>query len=731
MLEDRSLMSTGGYVQTNLVSDIQGMALTFDPHLVNPWGLSASIASPFWVSNNNNGTSTLYTGQGVIVPLVVAIPTNTITTPPTLGSPSGTVANTFGSGFPVTPGGKSAFFLFDTEDGNIDAWAGGNAATVEVNNPSAGYKGLTLGTDAHGDNLLYAANFAQNTIDVFDQNFKLVEGAPGGNASSSLITLAGKFTDPSLPAGYAPFNVQNLGGKLYVEYAKFDPATTEGAVGAGLGFVDVYSTDGVLLTQHHSNHLIAGGALNAPWGIAVAPSNFGQFSNDLLVGNFGDGRINAFDPSSGAFLGPLTLANGQPFEEDDLWALKFGNGAINKATGAVAAPTNTLYFTAGIGDEQHGLFGSLQATASIKRHDPVLPNLSGTATQTFATNSPAGDNNPYGVAFVPHDFQGNGVLQPGDLLVSNFNSSSGIQGTGTTIVRMTPDGQHSIFFTSSQIGLDTALGVLRSGFVIVGNLPNNNGTIGQGSLQILDANGKLVMTLTDSALLDGPWDLTINDQGDSAQVFVSNVLSGTVTRIDLHIPDGGTPHVLAMTQIASGYAHRTDPNALVVGPTGLAYDTKHDRLYVASTADNAIFVIHDAGDRNRDRGTGDVLVQNDPHLHGPLAIVLAPSGNLIVSNGDAVNPGGTPNDLVEFDRSGAFIADFQIDSGNAGAAFGLALSTDNGVLRFAAVDDNPDATLNNSNTVTVWTLGIVHHDHGDGDSNSDSDSDSHDDDRRH
>src|ERR1700730_15697500 len=186
-LEDRSLMSAG-FVQTNLVSDIQGMAQTFDGHLVNPWGLTASSTSAFWVSNNNDGTSTLYTGQGAIVPLVVTIPTNTITTPPTLGSPSGTVANTLGNGFFNVAPGKPSFFLFDTEDGNIDAWGGGPVATMEVNNPSAGYKGLTFGTDKAGDNLLYAANFAQGTIDVFDQNFKLVEGASGGNAKPSSIT---------------------------------------------------------------------------------------------------------------------------------------------------------------------------------------------------------------------------------------------------------------------------------------------------------------------------------------------------------------------------------------------------------------------------------------------------------------------------------------------------------------------------------------------------------------
>jgi uncharacterized protein (TIGR03118 family) len=731
-LEERSLLSVG-YVQTNLVSDIQGMAATTDSHLVNPWGLTVKGTSAFWVSNNNNGTSTLYTGQGAIVPLVVTIPTNTITTPPTLGSPSGTVGNNFGTGFDVVAGNDatSAAFLFDTEDGNIDAWAGGTTATVKVTNNAAGYKGLTLGTDSKGDNLLYAANFAQGTIDVFDATFALVEGAPGSNAPASKITLAGKFTDPNIPAGYAPFNVQNINGQLYVEYAKFDPTTTEGQPGAG-GYVDIYSTDGVLLTAKRP--LISNGPLNAPWGITVAPSNFGALSNDLLVGNFGNGWINAFNPTTGAFIAPLTLANGQPFQEDDLWALEFGNGATNKATGAVTAPTNTLYFTAGIDDQAHGLFGSLQAPAPITAHAPVLPNLPGTAVQTFPTNTTpdpthpfGGDNNPYGVAFVPQGIRNGGKLQAGDLLVSNFNSSSGQQGTGTTIQLITPDGQTSTFFQGpAGLGLTTALGVLKNGFVLVGNVPTDaNGVAQQGSLLILDGNGHVVKTLTDSALLDGPWDLALNDQGNFAQVFVSNVLSGTVTRIDLLAPVGGTVKVLEETQVASGYAHRTDPNALVVGPTGLAFDARSDTLYVASTADNAIFAVRNAAITHRDHGTGQAIVQNDPHLHGPLGLVLAPNGDLIVSNGDAVNPGGTANDLVEFDAFGDFVGSFQIDTGPSGAAFGIALSTDNGVIRFAAVDDNPDATFNKSNTVSVWTFGIKptppphDHDHDDHDHHHD------------
>jgi hypothetical protein len=331
----------------------------------------------------------------------------------------------------------------------------------------------------------------------------------------------------------------------------------------------------------------------------------------------------------------------------------------------------------------------------------VLPKLPAATQQVFST-VPASINegNPYGVAFVPQGFEGVGVLKPGDLLVENFNGISGNQGTGTTIERITPTGQTSTFFTSSLVGLDTALGVLKAGFVIIGNAPNVGGTpptVGQGALQILDANGNVVSTLTDSALLDGPWDLAINDQGSHAQVFVSNVLSGTVTRIDLKIPNHGAPQVVSETQIASGYGHRTDLNALVVGPTGLAFDPDSNTLFVASTVDNEIFAIHDAATTTKDHGKGTVIVRDPVNLHGPLGLVLAPNGDLIVANGDAVNPGGTANDLVEYDSKGHFVGSFQVDPGLSGAAFGITSSADHGEFHFVAVDDN-------TNNVEVFTL---------------------------
>jgi hypothetical protein len=332
---------------------------------------------------------------------------------------------------------------------------------------------------------------------------------------------------------------------------------------------------------------------------------------------------------------------------------------------------------------------------------PIIPNLGNAPEQITSTIPPNGDLNPYGVAFVPQDFQGGGQLAPGDILVSNFNDSSNVQGTGATIVRITPNGQQSVFFQGPDgLGLTTALGVLPQGFVIVGSLPNTPSGIENGSLLILDSNGTQVGQISNSALLQGPWDLAINSDDNQTQVFVSNVLSGTVTRINLRIPPGGLPQVESETQIGSGYAHRTDPNALVVGPTGLAFDPKTDSLYVASTTDNAIYAIHDAAGTQHDHGKGQLVVQDSQHLHGPLGLTLDPNtnGDLIVSNGDAINTDPNQlNELDEFTPHGKFVGQFQVDSGAGGGAFGIAAQQMGGQVRFAAVDDN-------TNALDVWTL---------------------------
>lgn len=344
--------------------------------------------------------------------------------------------------------------------------------------------------------------------------------------------------------------------------------------------------------------------------------------------------------------------------------------------------------------------------AGMAAHSPIVPNLGNFPEQTVTTVSSQGDGNPYGVAFVPKNFQGGGgELAPGDILVSNFNSSSGLQATGSSIVLITPNGQQSTFFQGpSGLGLNTALGVLPQGFVLVGSTPGvvQNGAttnVTDGGLIILDSKGNEVRELTASALLQGPWDLTINNvDANHAQVFVSNVLSGTVTRINLTIPNGGTPQVESETQIASGFKHETNSAAVVVGPTGLAFDARTNTLYVASTDDNAIFAIRDAAFAQTDQGTGQAVIVDPAHLHGPLGLALAPNGDLIVANGDAVdaNP-HHPNELLEYTPQGKFVGQFQIDNGAPGAAFGLALQTIGGQTRFAAVDDN-------TNTLDIWTF---------------------------
>jgi hypothetical protein len=353
----------------------------------------------------------------------------------------------------------------------------------------------------------------------------------------------------------------------------------------------------------------------------------------------------------------------------------------------------------------------------------IIPNLPASPTFSVSTIPPNGDLNPYGVAFVPTDFPEGGSLKAGDILVSNFNASSNVQGTGTTIVRIDPHGQQSLFFQGPPgLGLTTALGVLRGGFVLVGNVPTTtpSGTctegaageengVAKGTLLVIDRRGHVVNTLKSSQFLDGPWDLTIHDQGDTAQVFVSNVLSGTVTRLNLRIEesrgsgdeneeiDERRLQVVSMTQIASGYAHRCDPAALVIGPTGLALNSDTDVLYVASTGDNAIYVIPNATTTAFDHGTGEILIHDPVHLHGPLGLARASNGDLITSQGDAVNPDpNQPSEIVEYTARGRFVAQFSIDTA-PGSAFGLALSSSDSGFRFAAVDDG-------LNVLDIWVV---------------------------
>ena len=324
-----------------------------------------------------------------------------------------------------------------------------------------------------------------------------------------------------------------------------------------------------------------------------------------------------------------------------------------------------------------------------------LSHLTSTPTVTGSTVPGNGDVNPYGVAIVQGN-QAGGNLHAGDVLVSNFNNSDNTQGTGTTIVEINPKtGAQTTFFQGKNLGLTTALGILPGGFVLVGNVPANSqgNANGPGSLLVINKFGQVVQTLVDSKLLDGPWDLTVVNDGFIQSVFVSYVLNGTVTRMDLFVNPfafGGNNSVVVLdkTQIASGYTFRTDPAAFLVGPTGLAFNSSTDTLYVASTGDNAIYAISNAEFSGKKFGTGQLIFSNK-HLRGPLALAFAPNGDLLTANGDAVNPDPKNlqnSEIVEFTTSGKYITQFQIDP-TVGGAFGFALETQGNQTLFAAVDD--------------------------------------------
>jgi hypothetical protein len=311
-----------------------------------------------------------------------------------------------------------------------------------------------------------------------------------------------------------------------------------------------------------------------------------------------------------------------------------------------------------------------------------------------------GDLNPYGVAFVPSSFPAGGTINPGDVLVSNFNNSDNLQGTGTTIVTVPTNGPVGLFFQGpAGLGLTTALAVLKEGLVLVGNFPTTDGscaTAQAGSLLVLDSSGNLLGTLSDSSI-DGPWDMTVSDSGHgSVQIFITNALNGTVTRLDATASAGGLT-VQKKTQIASGYMHRCDPVALVVAPTGLVYDASRDILYVASTEDNAVFAVHGAGKASSDGGTGTIIYHDNHHLHGPNGMAMAANGDLLAAQSDAINgDANQPSEIVEFTTTGKFVKQISIEP-LQGSAFGLAVAISGKVARFAAVDDG-------ANTLNIWTL---------------------------
>jgi uncharacterized protein (TIGR03118 family) len=349
------------YVVTNLTSDLPGIAPNTDPVLQNAWGVTFTPgASPFWIADNATGCSTLYDGSGVpqslqvkpplpggSVPTTACVHTDPNNPPnPTPATPTGLVWNPTTT-FLVPGTTRPATFIWATEDGTVSAWTNGltpaNQAVLAVDNsPGAVYKGLVFGTNVHGV-FLFATNFRAGTIDVF---------APGSASfrPATSTEIDGAFTDPKIPAGFAPFGIQNINGDLFVTYAMQDAAKHDDVAGPGNGFVDVFDTDGHLLRRFASR-----GALNSPWGVARASFAFGRFNGDILVGNFGDGKINAFD-SDGNFLDTLDDGKGKPIVIDGLWTLTLGGGRNSSS--------DTLYFTAGPNDETDGLFGTITPTST-------------------------------------------------------------------------------------------------------------------------------------------------------------------------------------------------------------------------------------------------------------------------------------------------------------------------------------------------------------------------------
>ncbi len=333
-----TILHADTFIQTNLVSNEPGLAAVTDPNLINPWGVSFSATSPFWVSNQGSGTATLYNGAGAITSLVVAIPA---------GNPTGQVFNTGPTaGFLV--GTTKASFIFDTLQGTIAAWNGGATATVVATTTGATFTGLAqdlVGSTTY----LYAANTAGN-IQVFDQNWN--------NVTST--TFAGQFANPQPKSGSVPFNIQQIGADLYVTYANLGP--TGNALPGG--YVVEYDASGNFI------QMITSGPLAAPWGITIAPAGFGIYSDDLLIGQFGSGEILAYDPTTDAYLGTLDGSNGSPIVDHNLWALE-------TRTGGTGVNTNAVYFTAGIGNQEDGLFGEITEV-------PEPATIFGTASGLFA-----------------------------------------------------------------------------------------------------------------------------------------------------------------------------------------------------------------------------------------------------------------------------------------------------------------------------------------------------------
>jgi uncharacterized protein (TIGR03118 family) len=517
-LSANPVQAQNAYVQSNLVSDIPGLAAVTDPNLVNPWGISFTATSPFWIADNGPGLSTLYNGAGAIQALVVTIPPPAGQPGPS--APSGTIANSV-AGFLGT-GTATAHFLFSTEDGTISAWSGGSAAVLKVDYSVsiAVFKGLANGVSG-GSNYIYATDFHNGQIDVFDTNYQQA-------------TLAGSFTDANLPAGYAPFGIQNINGQLFVTFALQDAEKHDDVGGPGNGYVDIFDTSGNLIQR-----FAVRGSLNSPWGLAIAPLSFGPFAGDILVGNFGDGRINAFDPLSGEWLGAVNDSTGVPFAEPGLWAIAFGNGHSGGST-------HTLYFTAGINDEGDGLFGSLA---------PVYPNsVSGTsyAQSNLVSDIPGlaavTDSNlvnPWGISFSPTGpFW---LADNGTGLSTLYNGAGAIQALVVTIPP--PAGQPGPSAPSGTIANSVA-GFLGTGSATAHFLfSTEDGTISAwsgGSVAVLKVDYS-----TSNAVFKG---LANGVSGGSNYIYATDFHNGQIDVFDTNYAQVALAGSFSDTNLPAGFA---------------------------------------------------------------------------------------------------------------------------------------------------------------------------------
>jgi uncharacterized protein (TIGR03118 family) len=346
--------TTNSYTQSNLISDGSVKAQQTDTQLINPWGVTIGQQTPFWINTAGTGLSEVY-DAGANKQFVVTIPA--AGGAGKTGSPTGIVFNPSTTDFPL-PQGSAAFFIFDALDGTISAWNPSvTNAVVVANNSASGavYTGITIVNNGTG-NFLLAANFSKNKIDVLDSQF-------------AAASLSGNFTDPSIPSGFAPFNVHVINNQVFVMYAQQNPAGGLPTTGAAAGYVSVFDNNGKFVAR-----AISGGNLNAPWGLTVAPASFGAFGGDLLVGNFGDGTINAYDSVSFALKGPLQDSTGKPIQNENLWEILFGSNGTGDP--------NTLYFSAGVNGEKGGLFGAIAAAAAPAKGDFTINLVQSALTVT-------------------------------------------------------------------------------------------------------------------------------------------------------------------------------------------------------------------------------------------------------------------------------------------------------------------------------------------------------------